>query len=388
MGGVIMSLSVNGFAEDRTPTVANGTAILQISDPLPAGKHDLRVTHERLASMDMTPANAHLELEIRPGTIDVEMVPSLPGVEVVLTRLDGAGGDPQPGTTAAHEVSDADGLARFEITEVGTYRVELVLPWTSPDPGMKAEFSRWHDNVFDTWRELEYRQGILLQAGFEVHYLVNYDFTNLQEEPIDPSEVTSITLMNSMGERFTLTSHEPLWVQGGRVTRRAHGLEETQLQYSVDEVIVDGANVINKSQHRFIPAEVRSWTIPLLYYSMTFVSQDALFAFPVGSSVEVVSPNGTTRIAPLDNDGQAFLPLLPRGEYQVRVLDGGYSPPVPVALSRDQAVDLKVITIYDTVFVVGLGGGVALSLLLVGRWKSIVLRWWVRLRHPRSLRPS
>lgn len=266
--------------------------------------------------------------------------------------------------------------------------MELLLPWESPDPTIRAEFSRWHDNVFETWRDVEYNSEVLLQAGFEVHYFVTYNFTNLQGNQIDPSEVDSLTLMNSMGERLELTSHDPLWVQGGRVTRRSSGLEETELQYSVDQVMVGGSNVVYQSQNRFVPAESQSWTIPLLFYSMSFISQDALFAVPVGSSVEVTSPNGTTIFASLDENGQAQLPLLPRGEYQVRVSDGGYSPPVPVALSRDQSVALKVITVWDAVFVAGLGGGAALSLLVFGRWKSGIKRMWMRLRRPRTLRPT
>jgi hypothetical protein len=383
-----MYLYVDDYAEDQAGTAENGTAILKINRSLPAGTHVLRVTHERLDAASGAPASVTQNFEIQPGIIEVKTVPALPGLDVTLTPIDGLGGSPQPGQEGTLLTTDSEGLIRFEIDAMGMYRLELKLPWKSSDPTMKAEFSRWTENVFEPNRDLEYEPGMILEAGFEIHYLVSYDFTNLQGEPVNPGDVSSITLTNSMGERNKLTSHDALWVKGGRVTRRSAGLEETLLQYSVEEVIVDGANVINKSQHRFIPAESRTWTIPLLYYSMGFVSQDALFGFPVGTSVQVTSPNGTTTLATLDNDGQAFLPLLPRGDYQVRVLDGGYSPPVPVALSKDQAVDLKVITVYDIVFVTGLGGGVALSLLLLGRWKSAVTKGWVRVRHPRALRPS
>ena len=297
------------------------------------------------------------------------MVPAMAGVQVNLTPIAAVGAIPAPDAKVTTLPSDADGYVRFSIAQEGAYHLEVMLPWSSPDPGIKSQFSRWMDNVFTPARDIEYNDGALYQAGFEIHYLVGYQFTNLQGKAIDPAEITSVTLKNTMGEKITRTETGQFWVKGGRVTRRHEGLEETQLQYSIEEVIVDGTNVVNRAQNRFIPAETRSWTIPLLYYSMTFTSQDALFAFPAGTSAEVTSPNGTVRVVQLDSSGTASVPLLPRGEYHVRILGGGYSPETPVALSRDQTVELKVISVTDAAFVGGIGGAVALGLLLIGRWR-------------------
>lgn len=366
VSGVTLTLSIGAQVQSRSRTVDNGSAVLLVRSYLPAGTHDVEVSFRGNTDRNLDPVFTTSTLEIRPGSLTVQMVPAMDGVEVRMTRVSDDG-DAVEVTTV---FSDPEGVAHFEIDETGTYLLELVLPWISPDPAIRAEFSRWADNVYESSREIEFRNGALYQAGFELHYEVSYQFTDLQGVPISPDEITSITIKNSIGEHITRETHEALWLQGGRVTRRVGGLEETRLLYSIEEVVVEGTNVVNQSQLSFFPAETRSWTLPLLYYSMTFSSVDALFGFPIGESIEAVSPAGNARIVPLDDTGQAALPHLPRGEYQVRVLGAGYSPSTPVMLSRDQAVQLKVISIWDGAFVGGLGLSVALGLLAVGRWRS------------------
>jgi hypothetical protein len=375
-----VTLFVDDAREDNATTAENGTVVLRIKSELPAGTYAIRLTYDGDPKANVNPVSASGQLEIQPGTLSVKVVPALPDLHITLTPL------PKSGPPAADApnvtlITDESGIVTFPISEIGHYRAE-VLPWASPDPGVKAEFSRWRENVFTPYRDVEYEPGIVLQAGFEVHYLVGYQFTNLQGDSIDPSEISSVTFTNSMGERIERTEHGAFWVKGGRVTRRSSGLEETRLQYSVDEVIVDGANVVNRAQNRFVPARTRSWTVPLLFYAMSFSSQDAIFGFPLGDMVEVVSPNGSVHTAALNADGLASLPLLPRGEYKVRVQGSGFSPTLPVALSKDQTVALKVISLLDAAFVGGLGASVALGLLIVGRWRSArTFRWFRRRAH-------
>ena len=382
-----VTLYVDDAREDHATTAENGTVVLRIKSELPAGTYAIRATYDGDAKANVNPVSASGQLEIHPGTLGVKIVPALPNMHVRLTPLPKSGppAADAPGVTL---ISDESGLVTFPISEIGNYRVEVLLPWTSPAAGVRAEFSRWRENIFTPYRDVEYEPGMVLQAGFEVQYLVAYQFTNLQGDPIDPSGISTVTLTNSMGERIERDEHGEFWVKGGRVTRRSSGLEETQLQYSVDEVIVDGANVVNRAQNRFIPARTRSWTVPLLFYAMSFSSQDAIFGFPMGDTVEVVSPNGTVHGVALDADGLASLPLLPRGEYKVRVQGSGYSPTLPVALSKDQTVALKVISLLDAAFIGGLGASVALGLLIVGRWRSARTFRWFRRRVRADARPS
>ncbi len=385
--GATLLLSVDGVAESRGTTVENGSAVLLVRSDFAAGTHTIEVAYRGSRSLALGATTAPATFDLYPGTMTVQTVPVMAELKVRMTPIDDIGMVPNADAESVTLVTGEDGTVRFPVSETGAYRIELVLPWTSEDAGVKAEFSRWTDNVFTPYRDVDYRDGMVFQAGFELFYEIDYQFTNLQGDTVDPGEIESITFKNSMGERFVLEDHAPFWVKGGRVTRRAEGLEETQLLYSVEEVIVDGTNVVNRAQLSFIPAETRSWTVPLLYYSVSLSSRDALFSFPVGDSVELISPGGNMRVIPLGSDGTVHLPLLPRGEYSVRVLGGGYSPSLPVMLSRDQNVGLKVISVVDVAFVGGLGAIVSLGLLLIGRWQvpRRLKRWAL---HRRVISPS
>lgn len=367
---VTLTLSIGTQVESRARTVDNGTAVLLVRSYPPAGTHTVEVSFGGSLEKNLDPVSVTAPLDIRPGSVTVQMVPVMAGVEVRMTPVADDGASNGEAGDALTVFSDIDGFAQFDIDTSGTYLIELVLPWVSPEDGIRGEFARWGDNEYETFREIRYRNGSVYQAGFELYYEISYQFTDLQGIPIAPDEITSITIKNSIGEHITRETHDSLWVKGGRVTRRAGGLEETRLLYSIEEVMVDGTNVVNRAQLSFFPAETRSWTLPLLYYSMTFSSIDAIFGFPIGDAIELVSPAGIVREIPLDASGEAALSHLPRGEYQVRVLGAGFSPSTPVMLSRDQAVQLKVISLWDGAFVVVLGLTVALGLLAFGRLRT------------------
>ena len=87
--------------------------------------------------------------------------------------------------------------------------------------------------------------------------------------------------------------------------------------------------------------------------------RDALLGFPIGSAVRLEYPErqGRAREA-LGPGGELTLESLPRGDYRVSVDALGISSSRPVALSRDQEVQLQVISWLD-VAVVLLGSRVA-----------------------------
>jgi hypothetical protein len=92
-------------------------------------------------------------------------------------------------------------------------------------------------------------------------------------------------------------------------------------------------------------------------------------------------PDGVVVTEQVDSKGQVSFKNLPRGQYQLQLSPAAYSPPTPVALSRPQDANLRVITYLD----VALGAGVlilAVALLFViGRWAVI----WRRLRRRPAL---
>jgi len=265
-------------------------------------------------------------------------------------------------------VSGADGIARIGIqpNQIGA----------RPDPitsrlanGSEARFSRW----FGSGQSI-------LRATWDVYYPVALRFVDLANRRVDPSTISGVTIKNSIGERMELTKLGPMWVQGSRVVPLSGGLESKDLYFTIESVMVEGTNVVNRSQQRFVPAQVRDWAVTLLFYDAKVAVRDAFFRFPTGSSVVLAFPNGQSKEYPLNPDGTADLTSLPRGDYQIRVKGLGMSFSRPLALSRDQTVDLELISYLDLALAALAGLGIFFGLLFVGRPQlmTILGRW----RHP------
>jgi hypothetical protein len=104
-----------------------------------------------------------------------------------------------------------------------------------------------------------------------------------------------------------------------------------------------------------------------LFYGVTFQATDALFGTPLGKEVVVLAADGSEQRLTLDENGEAVIPRLARGEYSVAVIGAGYSPPRPILVSRDQVVSLEVISLLDVALVLSVIGTTVIGLILIGR---------------------
>lgn len=191
-------------------------------------------------------------------------------------------------------------------------------------------------------------------------------YTRLDGTPVAASDVRSAELLSSTGVRVTVHGGTTPELQATRVVGSGAGLRSTPIEYAVQSVDVGGGNVVHRAQWRFEPVRKRALTVPLLLYSLRFTSADALFGTPLGSAISLRYPDGRVVQLPL-HDGKARATGLPRGSYSVTVKAPGYSFARPVSLSRDQLVDVQVISYLDFTVVIGALAAVALMLLLVGR---------------------
>jgi hypothetical protein len=85
----------------------------------------------------------------------------------------------------------------------------------------------------------------------------------------------------------------------------------------------------------------------------------------MGTHLQLVYPDGTERREKL-SAGQVRLENLARGSYQARVDGAAISFLRPVALSRNQYVDLRVVSYLDLAVLAGLAVAAAAGLLWVG----------------------
>lgn len=225
------------------------------------------------------------------------------------------------------------------------------IPDTQIAPGVRARFSRR--------KESEYL--------FDLLYRVRMSFSDLAGQPIDASRVTSVRLKGSHGVRQTMRPGGSQWLQGVRVVPSTAGYRKKKLTWVVEKTIVDGSNVVNRNQQSFVPATTRNVRVELLFYPAHFSARDALLNFPLGSHVRIEYPNGRVERHALGGDAEVTLPSLPRGQYAVKVEGPGISFKRPLSLSREQTVELEVLSYLDLGLSLAVLASIAIGLLLVGR---------------------
>jgi hypothetical protein len=222
-----------------------------------------------------------------------------------------------------------------------------------------------------------------LEVGFTVSYRVNQEFFDTKGEPVDPSRIDSLTV-RGVGNTFTFDKAGPIWLPANRLTRRVgERLESEEILYYFREIIVDGANVVNKSEQRFRIRPDDVWPVQVLLYSARFSARDAMFRFPIGKGIELTLPDGHVEEFLFNSENaEVVVPGLARGSYSARITGaGGSAPPTPVHLSRDQSIELLMLSYLDIALIIGIPLLIALAFFFIGRPS------WLRvIRHPSKYR--
>lgn len=185
---------------------------------------------------------------------------------------------------------------------------------------------------------------------------------------LPPGVVQSYTLKSRTGAVMTVKGSSPVRLQGTRVVPFTGEFVSKDIEWAIQSVMVDGTNVVTRARNRFSPRTPHGpYEVPLLFFSAKVMSSDAIFGFPLGTSVTLTYPSGRTRLVKLSEDGAISLSGLPRGNFKVKADAPGVSPERPLALSRDQVVDLKVISYLDLALAAGVLGALAILLLVIRR---------------------
>ena len=351
-------LFVGGVRRAELRANANGVAERVLKGDMPAGA--LLLAAEFPGAPGLLPARAELPLTIGPALLAVRTVPALAGVRFALDdRV---------------FVSGGDGVARVQVLRPGTYSL-AVLPWDRDDTGIRAQFDRWEDPVFEPVRTVTLPMRQPLAAGFDVSYLVTHDFVDPLGRSVDPGRITSFHFTSSYGTNYETTDFAPRWLRGIHVVRGQKGLTASSVAYAVESVMIDGANVVNQAQQRFATGPGERWRIHLQLYSARFVARDALFGIPSGTALSLTFPDGQVETRVLGADATATFQGLARGQYTVKLDAPGMAGITPAAISHDQEVRLLVLSYLDMAVIGGFLAMIALSLLLVGRpWLPSLLR--------------
>jgi hypothetical protein len=349
-----VDLFVDGKQERREKTDASGTVTIRVRRD-EVGTYELFATYKGSKWPSLGSSKATGELNIIPATVEVRTTPSLPNVKFSLNDQVFA--------------SDTYGVARIDVNKAGVYHLKVLpLDLKNLGPDIQMQFSRWGDDIFEPARDIKIPLDKPLQAGFEVSYPVSQTFVDLSNQPVDMSRVTSVTLKGSNGTTYTFEDHASHWLPAGRVIRLNNGLQETKILYSIISVVIDGSNVVSQAQQRYYVHPKDVWPVKLLLYSARFTAHDALFGFPVGTGIHVEYPDGDIQTFTFNSKNEHQSNGLARGIYRVTVLGAkGYAPPTPIALSRNQNVELMVFSYLDMGLLAAIGLFLSLGLLLFGR---------------------
>ena len=347
-----VELFVNGEHERRARTDSEGNVSIKVRLD-EAGTYALSATFKGSRAPSLGSSKATADLVVTPALIEVHTTPALPNIKFALDDR--------------FFSSDDYGVARIEVAKAGKYQLEL-LPLETNDPDIQMAFGRWADDYFLPSREIEIPLRKPLEVGLEVSYQASQTFVDLDGKPVDLSRITSITLKGSNGATYTFEDNLPHWLPAGRVIRLNNGLEETKILYSIISVIIDGSNVVSQAQQRFYVNPNDVWTVKLLLYSAGFTARDALFHFPIGTGIHMEYPDGDIQTFHFNSNQEQTITGLARGIYRVTVIGAkGFAPPTPIALSRNQDVELMVFSYIDMALLLSIGVVLALGLLFFGR---------------------
>jgi hypothetical protein len=200
-----------------------------------------------------------------------------------------------------------------------------------------------------------------------VYWKVSLSFVNSANGGVvDPARIEEVTMRNSIGERISFDPEQPIWVQGSRVVAITGGLVNKKIRMTVQNVMYDGSNLVNASQQSFDPADLQSFRVELLFFSVRLSVTDAFFGFPTGSAIRLVFPDEHVEEYQLDESGALYLPVMPRGTYRLTVLGAGVPISRPITVSRDQEVELTLYSYLDVALAVLLFGAFIASTLWLG----------------------
>ncbi len=210
-----------------------------------------------------------------------------------------------------------------------------------------------------------------IRAAVNAYVRVSFEFVDRSGRKVEPASLDAVTIKRSDGAVFTLgpaaLGGSPKLFQGNRVVPLSGELVAKDLDYRIQSVLVGGNNVVNRAQQAFTPMRSGKVRVELLFYSARVTARDMLFGFAIGSGVRLQFPDGHVETREFTNGHELVFPRLPRGSYEISVNAWGPSNPQPLTLTRDQVVELKVVSYLDIIAIVGTLLAIAAGLVAIGR---------------------
>lgn len=277
-------------------------------------------------------------------TLHVYTVPPEPGVKL---QFDGL-----PVTTGP------DGVAVIQTPyQLAGHTLRLVTPDFSLDHGrVQVKFTVWRSPLnaqkhSTTLTHLVLRRNHAIQLGFRVSYKVGFSFVTPDNQHVPSVRVSGVELRADGGYLNSVNGGQTIRLLGVLPIKEAGILVAHDVNYTLENVIVDGSNVVNVGQQRVSPVRQQSAKFILQLRQLTITAHDRLFGMSVGSAVVLTYPNGHRVTYRFGRTHRVVLTDLARGQYHVQIHGGGLFTSQNIVLSRNQIVNMPVFTDADIIAV-------------------------------------
>ncbi len=290
-----------------------------------------------------------LSLQTVHGIAIIETVPAVAGV---VLSVDGA-----------TVTTDQQGQARAPVADVNHVADRLQLGGPDAAGGFQVSNMRVNRLPPGTVRVRH------IVVALDVRRPVLLRFVDARGRPVPPSRITDVTF--TAGSITTRLHGAELSAANSmaarQATREATGWQEVPITYTLRSVHLNGGEAVFNGRQRFQAATSGLWTISLAVFTLTVTAHDALFGSQLGSRMVITSPDGSTVPMELSSELPRTTPSLVRGLYTVRVESAVLAGRASVLVSRDERIDLRVVTLWDTIAFVVTALAVLAGAVLGGR---------------------
>ena len=274
------------------------------------------------------------------GTVDIGTVPATAGVTFTLGGATVTTGPNGSARVAVSDLNNVDHRLQLGSAAAGPVSVSLLRVSKLP-PGA-----------------LHQRR---LIAALEVRRDVRLRFVDLLGEKVPANRVQQVDLSGG-GPMITLTGRQvrdPVSLPESIATEVAGHWQTRPVTWSVSAVRFDGGDAVFAGKQRYSPNAGRAWYVALSVFRVRVAVRDALFGSGVGSSVWITGPDGRGFPLRVGSASPGVVPAMVRGLYDLRVDAAVFGKHTKVLVSRDDLVQVRVVTPLDiAVF--------ALAVLLIG----------------------
>jgi hypothetical protein len=201
-------------------------------------------------------------------------------------------------------------------------------------------------------------------AALAVRRPVSLRFLDLAGSSVSADRISGVqvegngTVVQLSGSQIT----NPFLVLAEQATRVRNDWRVRHLSYAISSVRIDGTDVVFAGAQQFEPTNAVVWPVHLSVFRLTVTAHDALLGLRVGSHLVITRPDRTAYSAHVAGSGSStVVPSVARGEYDFQFSAAVLGSHTVLRVSRDDSVDVRVVTVLDVLLIVALVVALAVS---------------------------